>query len=266
MTETKDQKPASDQASSLKEDPLQSEAFAGAANSEETLSPEEIDQEISANDPQFLDEIKDIQISATNTDLSVMNQAFQVLAQSEAKLKDKIKELFNYSKNPKRFLLFWGSSLAVAALLFFTWGLQKNFLHQKLFMTSFADLGGTVRDYNPLTETEAFYDNPKFSKNIMTLSKMFINVKSSENSGPNPMLALELNVEGLSSDAIIELKDREAEFKDLLLRSTEEKTYDELVTSKGKQELCDQFRQLINSHLTRGQVRRVLLNSFIIKP
>lgn len=248
MAENKDQKP-------------------GASAAEgEILNMEEIDKEIAANDPQFISQLKDIKISATNIDLSVMNEAFHVLAQSEITWLDKIKELFSFSKNPKRFLSFWLSFLGVGALLFVTWGLQKTFLDQKLFMTSYADLGGVIRDYNPLSETEAFYDNPKFSKNIVTLSKMFINVKPSENSGPNPMLALELNVEGLSSDAIIELKDREAEFKDLLIRTTEEKTYDELVLPKGKQELCDQFRQMINMHLTRGQVRKVLLNSFIIKP
>lgn len=255
MTETKDQKPAdSGDANKLTEADV------------EPLSMEDIDKEIAAEDPQFLDQIKDIKITGTNIELSVMNQAFHVLAQAEITLIDKLKELFNYSKNPKRFMSFWGSFVVVGILLFVTWGVRKNFLDQKLFMTSFADLGGTVRDYNPLTETEAFYDNPKFSKNIVTLSKMFINLKSSESSGPNPMLALELNVEGLSSDAIIELKDREAEFKDLLIRTAEEKTYDDLIVTKGKQELCDQFRQLINSHLTRGQVRKVLLNSFIIKP
>lgn len=250
MTETKDQKPAA----------------TSGETSTEVLSMEDIDKEIEAEDPQFLAQVKDIKISGTNMDLSVMNKAFHVLAESEITLVDKIKELFSYSKNPKRFLSFWGSFAAVGVLLFVTWGVRKSFLDQKLFMTSFADLGGTVRDYNPLTETEAFYDNPKFSKNIVTVSKMFINLKSSENSGPNPMLALEVNVEGLSADAIIELKDREAEFKDLLIRTAEDKTYDDLVSSKGKQELCDQFRQLINSNLTRGQVRKVLLNSFIIKP
>lgn len=254
MTEVKDQKPASN-------DPV-----TDGDNPAEALNMEEIDQVIALDDPQFMAQLNDIKITATNIDLSVMNEAFHVLAQSEITIKDKLKELFSYKKNPKRFLFFWGSFASVIGLLVFTWGLKKSFLEQKLFLTSFADLGGTVRDYNPLSETENFYDNPKFSKNIMTLSKMYINLKASDSSGPNPMLALEVNVEGLSSDAIIEIKDREAEFKDLLLRLSEEKSYDDLITTKGKQELCDQFRQAINAHLTRGQVRKVLLNSFIIKP
>ncbi|MEQ1724280.1 MAG: flagellar basal body-associated FliL family protein [Pseudobdellovibrio sp.] len=95
---------------------------------------------------------------------------------------------------------------------------------------------------------------------------MHVNVKPSENSGNNPMLALEVTAEGLSTDAIVEIKDREAEFKDMLLRLTEDKTYDELSEAEGKQNLCEQFRDLLNANLTRGQVRRVLLKSFIIKP
>ena len=91
-------------------------------------------------------------------------------------------------------------------------------------------------------------------------------MKPSENSGPNPMLAIEVTAEGLAADAIIEVKDREAEFKDFLLRLTEDKTYDELTEAEGKQLLCEQYRDLLNSHLTRGQVRRGLLKSFIIKP
>ena len=88
----------------------------------------------------------------------------------------------------------------------------------------------------------------------------------SENSGDNPMLAIEVTVEGLSTDAIIEIKDREAEFKDMLSRLTEEKTYDDLVAAEGKRVLTEQYRDLMNANLTRGQVRRVLLKTFIIKP
>jgi flagellar basal body-associated protein FliL len=226
----------------------------------------EIDQAIAAEDPQFLKQVSEIKINSSGVDLSAMEQTLQVKQAQKISFKDQIKAIFNYSKNPKNFFVFWLTTIGVIALLVFTWGIQKNFLHQKLFLNSFAELGPTVRDYNPLTETVAFYDNPKFSKNIVTLSKMFINLKSSENSGPRPMLALEINVEGISADAIIEIKDREAEFKDLLLRYTEEKTYDELLNTNGKKNLCELFRQIINSHLTRGQVRKVLLNSFIIKP
>ncbi len=226
----------------------------------------ELDQIFNEDDPQFLKKTSEIKITSSGIDLSVMDQAFQAADIAEVKIIDQMKLMFNYSKNPRGVTIFWSCVGVVICLLILTWCVQKNLFQHKLFLTSFADYGDQVRDYNPLTETEDFYDNPKFAKNLMTLSKMFINVRASENSGPNPMLALEINVEGISADAIVEVKDREAEFKDLLLRMTEERNYDELVTTAGKQNLCEQFRQLINAHLTRGQVRRVLLNSFIIKP
>ena len=244
-------------------------------NRDETETPDseveafgisEIDQVIADDDPEFLKKISEIKIEATEIDFSVMDEAFKAVSVSAVTFKDQMRQLLNYRKNPRQFTFFWSTVLGIIILMAFTWGVQKNFLNQKLFLTSYAELGEVVRDYNPLTEVEAFYDNPKFSKNIVKLSRMVINLRASETSGPNPMLALEVNVEGLSADAIIEIKDREAEFKDLLLRYTEEKSYDELTTTAGKQDLCDQFRQVINAHLTRGQVRKVLLSSFIIKP
>ncbi len=242
------------------------DALTPSSSDEEVYDISEIDAVIADEDPEFLSQINEIKITGSGANLSVMDEAFVVAAQSEIRFRDQLLQIFNYAKNPRLFTLFWSIVSFIVLLFFLTWGVTKNFFPQKLFLTSFADLGENVRDYNPLTETEAFYDNPKFSKNIMTLSKMFINVQPSASSGPNPMLALEVNVEGLAADAIIEIKDREAEFKDLLLRYTEEKNYDELTTTAGKQDLCDQFRRVINSHLTRGQVRKVLLNSFIIKP
>jgi flagellar basal body-associated protein FliL len=135
-----------------------------------------------------------------------------------------------------------------------------------LFITSFDKIGTVSADYNPNTDTESFYDNQRFAKNLITMSRLFVNIKASENSGNNPMLIIEVTVEGLSTDAIVEIKDRQAEFKDLLARHSEEKNYDELVEAVGKRALTDQFRDLLNANLTRGQVRRVLIKSFIIKP
>lgn len=232
----------------------------------EVFNLSELDQLIAEDDPQFVKEVSEIKITSAGIDFSVMDEAFQAASIPEVTLKDQLVQLFNYKKDLRKFTIFWSIVLGIFLLLFLTWGVQKSFFNQKLFLTSFAELGESTRDYNPLSEVEPFYDNPKFSKNIIKLSRMVINLRASETSSPNPMLALEVNVEGLSADAIVEIKDREAEFKDLLLRYTEEKSYDELTTTAGKQELCDQFRQVINAHLTRGQVRKVLLNSFIIKP
>lgn len=228
----------------------------------------QVDQILTEEAPEFMNQVSSIKISAEGIDLSVMEKAFFEISKSKWDFILNIKKIFSYKANPKAFIVFWLTTITVSVVLYAVWSGLISFGSSKLFINSLAEIGESIK----LSETknqddwESFYDNPRFSKNLMTLSKMFVNLKSSENSGPNPMLAFDVNVEGISADAIIELKDREAEFKDYLLRVVEDKTFDELNSTNGKQELCDQFRHMINTHLTRGQVRKVLINSFIIKP
>ncbi len=231
-------------------------------NPEQDLT--DIDSILTEEDPDFLSHLTEIHIppGTALTDLDAPPAAVE----NRTTATEQIKKLFNIKEKPKVVGSFWLLVFVVAGALFFIWNSKNNPFSESLFLNSYSGWNSLVKDYNPNTESELFYENPRFSKNLMTLSKMFINVKSSESSGPTPMLALEVNVEGISSDAIIEIKDREAEFKDLLIRFVEERTYDELITTEGKINLCDQFRIIINSHLTLGQVRKVLLKSFIIKP
>ncbi len=221
---------------------------------------------LAQEDPDFLNRLNKIKIDGNEVGLAALDPALELEKNPKSALLSLLRKPFEFKSNTKVVVIFWCLFILAAVAIKLAWGYKNNFLHQNLFMNSFADLGGEVKEYNPNTETEAFYDNPQFSKNLVTISSMNVNVKPSENSGNNPMLALEITAEGLSSDAIVEIKDREAEFKDMLLRHTEDKTYDELSEAEGKQILCEQFRDLLNANLTRGQVRRVLLKSFIIKP
>lgn len=233
---------------------------------DEKLALMDVDEILREEDPDFLEKIKKITVEATGLDLEIMGQALGLRPKSSKLFFASMAKPFQFKSNPKSAAIFWLSVVFLGAAAYFTWTNKDSLLSNKLFLTSFADIGSEIREYNPNDEVEAFYDNPRFAKNLVTISSMHVNLKPSENSGPNPMLALEITVEGLSADAIVEIKDREAEFKDKLLRLTEEKTYDELVEAEGKQILCDQFRDELNTLLTRGQVRRVLLKSFVIKP
>lgn len=225
----------------------------------EEKSIEEVDQMLTEADPDFTKTIHQIQANAEDLNkgpLSIVS----------------IKEKFNWKKTLTNFkslkyILLLLVILAIFLLgLFLTWSQSIRFFKDQLFITSYSDLGVMVHDYDSKEDMEIFYDNPRFTKNVMSVSRMIVNVKSSASSGSNPMLALEVNVEGLSPEAIIELKDREAEFKHLLIRQAEDFTYDELITTAGKQNICDQFRLVINANLTRGQIRKVYLKSFVIKP
>jgi flagellar basal body-associated protein FliL len=181
---------------------------------------------------------------------------------------DYMKKPFEVKANTRDVLLFWLFVIVAVTVFKFTWNFKYNYLHQDLFLRSFSEIGGPIQEFNPNVreESEPFYDNSRFSKNLLTLPRLNVNLKRSVNSGDNPMGAFELTVEGLSSDAIIEIKDREAEFRDLIARFVEEKNYDELTTAQGKSDLCDKLRDKINENLTVGQVRRVLIKNFLMKP
>lgn len=223
----------------------------------------EVENLLNEEDPDFLNRLSKIKVNEDATDISALGLGSGSAGSGFLYI---IKQPFDIFGNTKSVVLFWTIFIAITAVILLVWNFKGNLFNDKLFLTSFADLGGEVMEFNPLQDVEDFYDNIHFAKNLVTISQMRANLRNSVNSGPNPMLALEVTVEGLASDAIIEIKDREAEFKDMLLRLTEEKTYDELVEPEGKRIICDQYRDLINTNLTKGQIRKVHIKSFIIKP
>lgn len=249
--------------SDLDENP-ENNSVAGSEAEEDQLF--DVDSILNEEDPDFLNQLSKIQIDSEAVDLSIMDQALGFDEKKHKSLRTFFMRPFEFSSNTKPVLLFWTAFIISIGVIKIAWDNKSNILHQNLFLNSFAEIGADLKEFNPNDEVESFYDNLRFAKNLITISPMHVNLKPSESSGNNPMLAIEITTEGLSADAIIEIKDREAEFKDRLLRLTEEKTYDELVVSDGKQILCEQYRELMNSLLTRGQVRRVLLKSFVIKP
>ncbi len=235
-----------------------------AAEDEALLS--EVDAILSHEDPDFLNQLTLIKIDSSLVDLSIMDDILGYDKKSRSNLIFYIKRPFEFTTNPKPVIIFWLVFLVSIVVTTLAWQNKDSIFNESLFLNSYAELGTELTNFNPNSEVESFYDNLRFAKNLVSISPMHVNLRPSENSGSNPMLAIEITAEGLSADAIIEIKDREAEFKDMLLRLTEEKNYDELVEAQGKLILCEQYRDLLNAYLTRGQVRKILLKSFVIKP
>lgn len=136
----------------------------------------------------------------------------------------------------------------------------------EFIIASLEEWSGQSYKYDPETEMDSFYDSPRTIQNIMSLPKMVVNLQTSSNSGPNPMAALEFFIEGLSPEAIVEVKDREAEIRDLFQRTIEEVSFDELDSSSGKQLLTEHLRDNLNAILTMGKIRRVFIKEAVIKP
>lgn len=230
-------------------------------------------------DPDFMKSVGEISIEHGEVDESLFTSSVAIkksnpVAQFLTKLFAKAKspfwsafvKPFMVHKYPKQAITFW---ILLGCLIY-----GGNKLYQarfwsapsQLFLTSYANLGLPVQDYDMLETVEPFYDNVRFSKNIMSLIKMTANLRPSENSSNNPMISFEIVIQGVSNDPIIEIKDREAEFRDLVLRVTEDFTYDDLTTGNGKQNLAEAILSKINANLTDGQVRKVYYKNIVIKP
>jgi flagellar basal body-associated protein FliL len=137
---------------------------------------------------------------------------------------------------------------------------------QEILTASLEEWAGAAYKYDAETEMDSFYDSPRTIQNIMALPKMVVNLKPSGGSGPNPMAAMEFFLEGMSPDAIVEVKDRESEIRDLFQRTMEDMSFDELELSEGKQLLTERLRQAVNLVLTKGKIRRVYIKESVIKP
>lgn len=229
----------------------------------------DVDKLLAESDPQFLENMKTVQDQKIALSEG-MNLGFTPDADLRVIPKKSLKEAFletiDFKGNRKKVIFFWSSVLFIVLIAFSTTYLVGHQKRKSLFLTSYAEWNLSVESYNPITDTQPFYENPHLSKNIMTLKKMTANIKNSSQSGPNPMLAFEIAIEGLSKDVIIEVKDRESEFMDIILRTVEDYSYDELEETLGKQKMADKIIEVVNLNLSKGQIRKVLYSSFILKP
>ena len=118
-----------------------------------------------------------------------------------------------------------------------------------------------IYEIDPNTRWEDFFGSLQLSEHVILLKRIVVNLKPSENSGSNPMVAFEIFVEGSGQETAIELKDREKEFLDLVQRVTENMTYDELVTETGKKRLKLNLRREMNAEFSTKAVSK----KFIIR-
>ncbi len=162
--------------------------------------------------------------------------------------------------------------IAVIALGFALVKIVKLTLHDQFlpsmeteFLTSFAKVADEAFEYSPDEPLEEFNSplrNPEF---MIETEKVVVNLRRSEEH-PNPMGFFEFYVEGTTQEAAMEMNDRSHEATDVVQRSIEEMTYDELVTPAGKNKLKTLIRKQLNSMLTKGRVRKIFIKSIVLKP
>jgi len=82
-------------------------------------------------------------------------------------------------------------------------------------------------------------------------------------------MLLELNADNRSEKQnaalLEEVKRREPQIRDLIIREVSGKTFREVNSPQGKEMLKDELRQKINGILTRGELKRIMFTSFAVQ-
>ncbi|HUV49846.1 MAG TPA: flagellar basal body-associated FliL family protein [Anaerolineae bacterium] len=74
-----------------------------------------------------------------------------------------------------------------------------------------------------------------------------------------------IQIEVSNQDAVLELDLLKPKITDSILGLLSSKSYKEIAGFEGKQRLKDEIAMRLNSHLTKGQVRRVYFTEFLIQ-
>lgn len=132
-------------------------------------------------------------------------------------------------------------------------------------VTTFEQVADGVYPFADDVTMEQF-DNPiRHSDYTVLLGKVVANLRPTENSSGQPMGAFRFHFEASTRETAMELVDREKEFLDLMQRAIEEMTWDELSTVEGKAHLKLVLRKKINEGLNRGRVKKVMIETIILK-
>jgi flagellar basal body-associated protein FliL len=175
---------------------------------------------------------------------------------------------FSYWPASKKVFFFAVILLVVGTVGFAYRALTHGWIFDKqpLFVRSLQEWSSEAVKFYPAQDMEPFFDSARVAQNLFALKRVVVNIRASESSGPNPMAAFEIFLEGNSIEVIVEVKDRESEIRDRIQRIIEEMTYDQLNLPDGKQTLIEKLRRDVNKLVTLGQIRKIYLKTVVIKP
>jgi len=199
-------------------------------------------------------------------------QFFSFLIEKKKKTFEKLSKIYEQFKKlsiQAKLILFFSLGLSTAAVfVLYLAVLNKGFLPEdgQLFVVNLSNNAHARYSYNPETEVEPYIDNARATQNLILIQKMVVNLKPSQNSGRNPMMAAEFFIEGMSADVVVEIKDREIMIRDLMQRTLEEMPYDLVESVEGKREMLSRLQKEISRILTTGRVKNVRIKTIVIKP
>jgi flagellar basal body-associated protein FliL len=175
--------------------------------------------------------------------------------------------VFSKQSKQSKVLVFAVGALALAAGAMIRVAVHGSFLPtlERNFVYSFAPIADHSFTFGNDEKWQDLNDPLLHPEHIVLLERLIVNLRS-PGDGSNPMALLDLYIETGSQETAIELKERDSEVRDLVLRTMEQMGYDELVTDAGKNKLKVFLRKNLNELMSSGRIRRIFFKSIVLKP
>ena len=174
---------------------------------------------------------------------------------------------FGYLPRSSQYLVFATIILAAVATFVIKKTIDGRVLPKlgSVYLRSFAEVADAKFVYEENEPMENFTDPLYHPEHVVLLDKVTVNLKRLT-PDTTPMGLFEFYIELSTHEGAVEIKSREVEARDLISRTLEQMSYEELVTPEGKNKLKVILRKNLNELLTEGRVRRVFFKTVVVKP
>lgn len=187
-----------------------------------------------------------------------------VIEEWRKKLREHIRSYRQYSK--RQYLLFFLALGMALGLYMVSHDIVRNFradLQKDPFLKSFKEVADSETEIDAEEGGEDILSPLRHPEYAVLLPRIIANLKPPSPSR-SPMVALELYIEATNQDCAIEIKDRRVEIKDLIQRTLEETTFEQLENHEGKERFKIHLRLALNKILNKGRAKRVFFHSLNI--
>jgi flagellar FliL protein len=105
-------------------------------------------------------------------------------------------------------------------------------------------------------------DDP-FIGEFIPMETFFVNLAGSRG-GKIARVTLELEIENKNSDITEEIDRRKPQIRDIIIILLSSKTFDQISSKDGKDNLRDEIKGRLNSFLTKGKIKSILFTEFLL--
>ena len=110
------------------------------------------------------------------------------------------------------------------------------------------------------TQEKKEQENPEFIGNIVPLDMFLVNLAGSRG---QKLVKVDMELEVSNTSVEKEINDIMPKIRDIIIIILSSKTYAQIATAQGKDELRNEIRDKVNLFLTKGRIKRVYFTQFI---